>query len=384
MVNLKAKDADNTNKFLKASGDGSEGSPYIVEHFDAAVLNKLIELLVELKLKPNLTETQSINGSVVVSNFPFTQLVNGTIQVSNFPVTQPINGTVEINNFPASQSIDGAVAITNFPTTSATSANQVLHNTKLDEIKTKLEDIRTYTDNLELLITSLNEYVDGLETLLSTANFTQSSIAGFVDQLEGFVDGIEPKFDTLNSKDFATQATLAALLVELQGKADLAETQPVSVSNFPATQPVSVSNFPATQAISGSVAVNNFPTTQAISGSVAVSNSSFTNTEFSGAFAENQSLSATPRDGQLLRNLARGFVYANQPGTIAMEQSIDASNWRPLPFTNGSYTISHAGGTQATPYEFKFYGRYYRMKYTNGATANTVMQMVTQLFSLSS
>lgn len=44
-------------------------------------------------------------------------------------------------------------------------------------------------------------------------------------------DAIETKLDTLNGKDFATQTTLAALLAELQLKADLTETQPVSVQN---------------------------------------------------------------------------------------------------------------------------------------------------------
>lgn len=36
---------------------------------------------------------------------------------------------------------------------------------------------------------------------------------------------------TLNGKDFATQTTLAALLAELQAKADLTETQPVNIQN---------------------------------------------------------------------------------------------------------------------------------------------------------
>lgn len=41
------------------------------------------------------------------------------------------------------------------------------------------------------------------------------------------------KLDTLNAKDFATQTTLAALLTELQLKADLTETQPVSAASLP-------------------------------------------------------------------------------------------------------------------------------------------------------
>lgn len=43
----------------------------------------------------------------------------------------------------------------------------------------------------------------------------------------------EATLSSLDSKDFATQTTLAALLTELQAKADLAETQPVSAASLP-------------------------------------------------------------------------------------------------------------------------------------------------------
>lgn len=130
------------------------------------------------------------------------------------------------------------------PNGAATAAYQEEQNTKLEEIKTKLEDLRSYTDNLETLLTNLNGYVDGLEALLVTANATQTSVADFVDQLEEFVDGIETKLDALNTKDFATQETLNLLLLELQGKADLVEIQPVAVSNFPTIQPISLPDAP--------------------------------------------------------------------------------------------------------------------------------------------
>ena len=43
----------------------------------------------------------------------------------------------------------------------------------------------------------------------------------------------EATLASLEGKDFATQTTLAALLTELQAKADLAETQPVSAASLP-------------------------------------------------------------------------------------------------------------------------------------------------------
>lgn len=50
--------------------------------------------------------------------------------------------------------------------------------------------------------------VDGVEGKLDTLD-------GRVDQLEGYVDQVEAKLDTLNSKDFATQVTLAAVLAKM-------------------------------------------------------------------------------------------------------------------------------------------------------------------------
>ena len=128
------------------------------------------------------------------------------------------------------------------PANAATEANQELHNTKLDEIALKLAEISAYNNALQQLMTALNGYVDGLEALLITANATQTSLADFVDQIEGFVDEVEIKLGTLNDKDFATETTLDALLTELQGKADASETQPVVVANFPTTQQVSFSD----------------------------------------------------------------------------------------------------------------------------------------------
>ena len=83
------------------------------------------------------------------------------------------------------------------PADPSTATHQITQIARLEQIRDFLGNIRTYTDSLELLLTSLNGYVDGLETLLGTANTTQSAIAGFVDQLEGFVDGIEPRLDTI-------------------------------------------------------------------------------------------------------------------------------------------------------------------------------------------
>lgn len=47
------------------------------------------------------------------------------------------------------------------------------------------------------------------------------------------LQAINTDMDTLVAVDYATQTTLAALLTELQLKADLSETQPVSAASLP-------------------------------------------------------------------------------------------------------------------------------------------------------
>ena len=44
MANLKAKDADSSEKYLKSLGEGTEQEPFIIEHYDSAVFNKLIAI----------------------------------------------------------------------------------------------------------------------------------------------------------------------------------------------------------------------------------------------------------------------------------------------------------------------------------------------------
>ena len=56
----------------------------------------------------------------------------------------------------------------------------------------------------------------------------------------------------LNTSALATQATLASILTDLQAKADLLETQPISIASMPST-PVTGTFWQATQPISGTV-----------------------------------------------------------------------------------------------------------------------------------
>ena len=69
----------------------------------------------------NFPATQPVSGTVAVSNFPATQPVSGAVSVAgsvavtNFPATQPVSGTVAVSNFPATQPVSGSVSVSNFP-----------------------------------------------------------------------------------------------------------------------------------------------------------------------------------------------------------------------------------------------------------------------------
>lgn len=85
-----------------------------------------------------------------------------------------------------------------------------------------VEDADTHT-KLDSLLTELQAKADLTETQpVSVASLPLPTGAA-----------TEATLSSIDGKDFATQTTLAALLTELQAKADLTETQPVSVASLP-------------------------------------------------------------------------------------------------------------------------------------------------------
>jgi hypothetical protein len=136
-----------------------------------------------------------------------------------------------------------------------------------------------YVDGLEGLATQIRDYVDTLETNTDSLEGYTDQLEGYVDQLEGYVDGLETLITSTNTKldtgnvstasidtktpalgqalaagstpvvltaaqlstitppaaitGFATSAKQDTLLTELQLKADLTETQPVSAASLP-------------------------------------------------------------------------------------------------------------------------------------------------------
>lgn len=107
---------------------------------------------------------------------------------------------------------------------------------KQDTANTSLASILTSVDGLEALTALLATAAQIGEVQASpTANTVLArlkTLEGYLDGVEGLLTTIRDNADTLesNTTGLATQATLASILSDLQAKADLAETQPVSAA----------------------------------------------------------------------------------------------------------------------------------------------------------
>lgn len=74
----------------------------------AAIKAKTDNLDVALSTRTKPADTQTVAGTVAVSNFPATQPVSGTVAISNLPATQAVTGTF----FQATQPVSGTVTAT--------------------------------------------------------------------------------------------------------------------------------------------------------------------------------------------------------------------------------------------------------------------------------
>lgn len=99
-------------------------------------------------------------------------------------------------------------------------------------------------------------------------------------------------------------------------------------------------------------------------------------TEIALPMSANSTQTTAGKDG-LNRNVGRGWVFTNVPGTLYIEQSFDNTVWR-------VYKQVDVPGDAVfvKEFEFKIVGRYYRFRYVNGVTAQTVMQLINTLFGI--
>lgn len=74
-------------------------------------------------------------------------------------------------------------------------------------------------------------HVDVITTALPSGAATEATLATLATEVK--LEAVRVLLASLDGKDYATQTTLAALLTELQAKADLTETQPISAASLP-------------------------------------------------------------------------------------------------------------------------------------------------------
>lgn len=329
MANLKARDSDLVTRFIKATGEGTEQAPYIVEHLDSAVFDQLLRLID----KTSIALQQNDVGNVLSDD---TNKLLNTLNVA----------TAAINN----KVVDLAIT------------------------QTTLDAVRTTLNNLLIDSQKKGNITDTQPVSLS--NIPLASGAA----LESRQLALSNQIDTLQAKVNQIQ-TLLTDLINVTGiiknfPATQAIIGNVNVNNFPTSQNVAVSNFPASQPItgnvgvSGSLAINNFPQTTVIADNHINYLDSFY------LLGANVSYTASMHDGST-RNSIRGWVFTDRNGTLHVEQSRDANTWRrteSIPITGNNVT--------ATTFLFRLYARYYRLVYVNGNNAQTNFELNVSAFGL--
>lgn len=116
-------------------------------------------------------------------------------------------------------------------------------STVLDDILTALEKIDDLQNALDSVGTDELD-VNVEESVLPTGAATETTLATL--STEAKLELVRLLLVSIDGKDFATQTTLASLLTELQAKADLSETQPISAAALPLPTGASTSAAQAT------------------------------------------------------------------------------------------------------------------------------------------
>lgn len=125
-----------------------------------------------------------------------TQTISGSVSVSNFPATQPISGTVGVNNFPASQTINGTVTAnsgTNLNTSLLaleTGGNLATIAAKDFATQTTLALIKAKTDNLDVLLSTRTKSADQQHAIVDSGHLIIDS--GSTTAVTGNVTVVQP------------------------------------------------------------------------------------------------------------------------------------------------------------------------------------------------
>jgi hypothetical protein len=133
----------------------------------------------------------------------------------------------------------------------------------------------------------------------------------------------------------------------------------------------------ANQAIPAAIASSIALPVQNVTGRLDVNDFQLTTIETAIALAANAVYGGVARDSSTIKNTIRGWIFTDQPGTLIFEQSTSNTTFRQ---TDSVAVVGNA--TQVTRYEFKLVTRYYKIRYVNGATAQTTLDIISTAFNI--
>jgi hypothetical protein len=238
--------------------------PLAIRHpdFDLASEQKLIEVLQELEGLSASFNAEDFASETTLSSLKTAFDVRDLATESTLEATRLLLLSLDGKDFASELTLDFFRSDFNSRDIS-TSAKQddVINelgavNLELDAQSTKLDSLDSKDYATESSLSDLNSKFNTLGqkttmqshpvVLSSEQEAVLESIKAAIEDsptglaTEATLAGLRSDF---NTEDFASQATLQALLDELQLKASLAETQPVSVQNFPASQTIDATNL---------------------------------------------------------------------------------------------------------------------------------------------
>jgi hypothetical protein len=189
MANVKVKDADASDKYLKATGAGSDLDPHVVEHLDsnsAAMLSALQAIQTAVELIDNMISGSEAQVDILSSVLPTGAATEATLAA--------IQTAVElIDNMISGSEAQVDIVSSVLPTGAAT-------ETTLAAIQTAVEAIQTATETIDDMISGSEAQVDVVTSALPTGAATETTLASIktaVELIDNVVSGSEAQVDVV-------------------------------------------------------------------------------------------------------------------------------------------------------------------------------------------
>jgi hypothetical protein len=340
------------------------------------------------RINPNLKLAINDLGQVGISNFPAIQQIAASAlplptgaaredTLINLLTRLPsalLNDRLKVDvQFPASQSVTGSVVVTNFPTTQAISVASLplpadaAKDSTLFQALGKPNDPAVYSDSgtggligfVKGLMGHVIAIVQRLPTTLVNDRFkvdvqfpTSQQISGSVNinnqppfvfdesgnlRVSGTSGGTTSGTSVPNTEYAEGSTPSTAVGIAALGRNASNQLRPLALNNSNQAL-VSVSNFPATQQISGTLNVGNFPTVQPVSGTVAISN------QPALAFDANGNLKVSSPNTQ---SVTGTVSVSNFPTTQQVSGSVGITNFPATQTITGAVSVSNFPANQA-------------------------------------